>query len=341
MEDFFQRIINVQWDEEPECFFAVGDGGPIVNYRSYGGGNIYTSRDGKDWKLTIANLESGSEGSATGLYCGLWMRQGFRYEGKPVWILGGQGLSGSSDQATFGGVRPVLAISLDGMDHIAQKFFKMGGLDGGGPATSAVGALEVIPPTKTPQYALAKTVYNPGSGQQELGTTVDGVNWTNIVDERGSPESGEIPAGIPVAGQEITAGGKDERITDTNMIFRRSAYAAHGTVRKGALAGRRLRIQGHPNPQGGANPYFDPDVTITDFNSGVQVGAANTGVQFGFGMGYGRYVFVVAGSNFHTPDMPGCISWSDDGVTWNPQQISPWGCTCVAIGPRTVPASTS
>lgn len=102
-EDFFERVINVKWETEPEVFWMAGSGNlAFVNGQTYGDQHawLFTSDDGKSWAGQDIGIHSymdygpGSNqngkpwGFAT-IVGGCWMREGLKAGGTPVWVLGG------------------------------------------------------------------------------------------------------------------------------------------------------------------------------------------------------------------------------------------------------------
>src|SRR5262245_4359068 len=83
-QDFFQRIVNVAFPHEPNCFWWTGNG-TNVTWLSVPNFTWFESDDGMEWN-------GGAGGGADDLSTagrGMWMRQRFDSRGAPVWLVFG------------------------------------------------------------------------------------------------------------------------------------------------------------------------------------------------------------------------------------------------------------
>jgi hypothetical protein len=302
-EDFFQRIQDVSWEDNPPCWFMCGDGGTIINNRAYGSGNIYSSDSGRDWEKTTDNMNFASQHSA-GLYCGIWMRQFFRRDKAPVWVLGGfetyEVLSGG-DVLNIN--RPVIGTSFDGRS-VTFQYLGLSQIPG---PNLMVNRIE-----KKGNSAVAEIVHTSSNQFYGNYASMDGVNWT----EGSQGSAVDLPATNAPA------------ITDTNQIYQASnSNVAHGKIRKGPYKGRTITIRG----SGGDKTYFEPSVELTDSKTGEPLGRSNTGIKYNSSIAYGRYVFVASGQS----EEGGAISWTDNGTEWHPTlALSNYRLWALVVGAR-------
>jgi hypothetical protein len=115
-EDFFERIVNVAWQEEKKVYWMAGDSqGAVYSY----GSQYYTSDDGMHWVEHQGG--NGKPGSLYGFTSGLWMRSSFDPNGAPLWILGGEGVT-----AGYGARMSGISISHDGQSFSSTQWFDEG-----------------------------------------------------------------------------------------------------------------------------------------------------------------------------------------------------------------------
>jgi hypothetical protein len=356
-EDFFERIVNVQWEAEPEVYWMTGTGAPlIVNGMVIGDQHawVYTSDDGMHWDGKDL-FQSGGAGFGA-LYGGCWMRVGLNPKSPPVWVMVGSSskmismsaAGYSTDGKNFGG-RTVFderhsgelvkfegdQISFESQfnfpDWHVDNFYSSDGQswhpDHYHPLDSF--AAQAMPPTMTgfadiatPPPSVSRVTRVQAS--DPAGFTRRWVSRTSslLVPEDNSPE---LLATDPSSGVQT----KSDQI-----VFIGERIKAVGRVKKGKHVGKLLAIEISPyhawSPDDGAHGYST--VRISDAKTKKSLGKANIGIKRSTTIGYGHYVFVVGGGDGKGSTM---VSYTEDGIHWHPQtlgahyQINP-----VLAGPR-------
>jgi hypothetical protein len=304
-EDFFQRVINVNWDTEPECYFMVGDGGDVLNnFEPFGAGSAWRSDDGQSWTKVMTNMNSPSSADVGGLTCGIWMRQNFKPKGTPIWVMGGQAISQSEAAAV-----PVTTYSFDAGRIVIQD---QETIDDN--PTGTVWQMKVNGPPLAPS--------NVSAGILQFLTvtstieTIDGVTWSEH-----SGTASPYPPGT--------------KIRDTHQLYQLSNQPnAYGKVREGPFKGRRLALSALPID----DHHFGPTITVADLKTGKPLGAFDSGITVGTSMAYGHYVFCIAGtiSAGHSSGLSegGYIAWSDDGISWHRERLSDFELWALVVGAR-------
>jgi hypothetical protein len=303
-EDYFQRVVNVNWDSEPECYFLAGDGDNFVNSISSGGGKVWRSNDGKSWYKIL------DDDKVTALPVGLWMRQNFRPDWRPVWILAGQGESGI--------ICPALVNSFDAQSFQKQYF-----------PDALVG---VVPDNETALGFFNRLhVDNNTLAVADVWRflTPTGVSYgsANGVDWHKDGASAPPPPTPPPPAKPIP---KNTRIFQIGRQI-----SAFGKVREGRYKGRSLMLKIQQiDPH-----HFNSTIQVFDQKTGKSLGTSDSGIPFGCSMAYGHYVFVIVGG----VDLPhegagaigqGAIAWSDDGLNWHTQKMESFVMGGLAVGAR-------
>jgi hypothetical protein len=359
-EDFFQRIVDVRWAEEKKVYWMAGDlQSATGSYGSY----YYVSDDGIHWSGFQGG--NGRFGNLYGFASGLWMRTGFKPEGAPLWILGGEGVTPDGSKRKSG-----IQISTNAMSLGEARFFDNGTFLG-----HFVGQF------------FADDVDGQGGGTARLESTnwdhadtftsSDGVSWSpqqahadrasrGIIDPKAdaaaimarnllmNPTSADHlnipdlnwPLSVPVLGAPLRLRSLRAEI-GTRLVTPESLQAndlyqlsnrrsATGTLRKGKHAGKRVTITGGTphdfhGPGTAAYTYFSPNCTMTDTATGKSLGKSNCQVRHGHSIAYGYYVFVVAGDDGGMS----CLSYTEDGKNWHKQAFNKghqmWS---LVVGPR-------
>lgn len=359
-EDFFERVIDVQWDEEKEVYWVAGDAQGATD--SYGSA-FYTSDDGMHWETHEVGFGGENYGKLWGHTSGLWMRERFDIDKEPIWILGGEGITADGTMRKSG-----IQISRDGLTFEPARFFDY---------RHFVAQFLVYPGGPT-GYDLSLESVN--FGHADTFHSVDGLSWTpqqyhadnpfsalqvstpplvtptiqRIVPARTIPN--DVPLDVPVIhamegaaplpiAQMLAALAATATPTATptkpvkkNYIYQLSnRTGATGRLRKGKYAGKSINMYGgtphgfHGPGTGGAD-YFDPNCKMYDGKTGKLLGTSNCGIKYCHSMAYGYYVFVVAGGNQAGYSQ---LSYTEDGKNWNVQTFgkaqSMWS---LVVGPR-------
>jgi hypothetical protein len=138
-EDFFERVIDVKWETEPEVFWMAGTG--VLSYingaAATGDGRawLFTSEDGKSWEgqdIGINTYVDPGEGSNNmnlprgfgSIVSGGWIREGLKAGATPVWVLvgsDGKFQPGSAALASLDGKFPARLQYFDDR-HVAENF---------------------------------------------------------------------------------------------------------------------------------------------------------------------------------------------------------------------------
>jgi hypothetical protein len=366
-EDFFERVVDVKWQEEKKCYFMAGDSqGATYSY----GSHYYTSDDGMHW-----DTHQGGNGRAGNLYgftSGMWMRTNFDPEGAPLWILGGEGVTADYSSRMSG-----LQISFDGLSlgeprwfdnhsypgHFVGQFFadNVDG-QGGGTArlestsfshadtftskdgiswspdhyhsTASLRTARIDPKIRPPELLLPdlKRIIPAYEIPDDYEVTT-----SHAIEMAATPHpDSAIPYLARAAGITPFAAAKIIKQNDLYQLSNRTA--ATGTLRKGKYAGKVVTIRGGKShgfhgPGTPASDYFESSCSLVDAKTGKTLGKADNGVHFGHSMAYGYYVFVCGGGDQAGNSL---LSHTEDGLHWHTQMVgspshSIWS---LCVGPR-------
>jgi len=361
-EDFFERIVDIKWQREKKVFWMAGDTqGPIQNYLS----NYYTSNDGIHWS-THPGGRSAAYGSLWGFTCGLWMREGFSQQGRPLWILAGEGITPDGKYRKSG-----LQISYDGLSFPDTARFFDNGFH-----FAAQMFVDGDPPN---QARLESSSFD----HADTFTSSNGISWSpdqyhpdrigGLVEQAAAPSllrptARTIPPPLPPGLERLPVSLSHPEDTSTldismlrtvamprasdtlDLIKRNDIYqlsnrsSATGTLRKGKFSGRVVTIrggQGHDfhGPGTPGVTYFDPDCTMSDARTGEFLSASDCGITHCHSIAYGYYVFCIAGDD--GGGGPGVyarsiIAHTTDGITWHRHTLGTpaHGMWSLVVGPR-------
>lgn len=346
--------MDVQWIEEKKCYFMAGDSqSATYNYNS----QYYTSDDGMHWSAN----SSGGSGNLYGFTCGLWMRESFKPDGKPIWILGGEGVD--TDRRAAG-----IMTSRDGQGSSAIQFFNDGQSGLGWYASQFfvdIGSSGFQARLETATFAdfhtyTSKDGLSWGGGSRRREANTDDskmipVNLLGLPPVRAVTPALELPPDFEVTTSHSIDGGQppnlqalrsatpfttSSKVKSSNDLYQLSnRNSASGTLRIGPYAGKRVTIKGG-KPHGFHGPgtpgsdFFEPGCTVFGPKGG-KLGGSNCGLTFVHSLAYGYYVFVAAGGVGKTNGRS-ALSHTVDGIHWNVQDMGNQAHTMwsLVVGPR-------
>ncbi len=269
-EDFFERVINITWEEEPEVYWAAGSGSPIIVngmilgdvYRCA----IFTSEDGHTWSKQVVGIGSGAgEWGFGGFFGGGWMRDSLRPGnddepgGYPIWVLVGSDGRMRSGWAT--------AYSYDGKSFFYNNHNEA---DEHGPEAPHSSGEDFgkqrsyQPPSEdNPNGQLGQVRFKKMHNFQfssRLMTSSDGVEWTESGPSSGAQPPIVVRATVGLVGFAADAVMRAEvtpmetpTISAVEKKARKKTFVegttlqARGKVRKGDFAGKVLSVKLSPN----------------------------------------------------------------------------------------------
>jgi hypothetical protein len=177
-EDFFERVVNVKWEAEPDVYWMAATGYcKIVNGFAAQSSMLFTSDDGLHWTGPTELRKDWPAQGMGAVFTGCWMRQELKQGNTPVWVLAGA-------NSTTGSIGAVVS-SLDGktvgepvlldLRHAAEKV---------GKTTKMIESVEVINgvPQKVtvevPCIRIRSRFTIPGYyDHSDAFTSTDGVQW--------------------------------------------------------------------------------------------------------------------------------------------------------------------
>lgn len=352
-EDFFERVVNVKWETEPEVLWMAGSGGLffVNGILTLNGGYIHTSDNGRRWASQFIGLHSYMDPGSGSNYAdkprgfgsimsACWMRENLQIGAPAVWVLGGvdgKTIPGSATLCSYDGKFPASAQYMDDRHYF--------GLNPG---------FYISEPPAPP------TPENPRGGTGRVGvqgiggvvfahfdefTSANGALWTpsnyhprRDDDEGGGGGTGGSGGGGPSGG---SSGGVSSSPNDVaaRTIFNSSGRIASGRVRRGPYAGKLLNVEispylssDPPGQFGGAHGFAT--LSITDAETGELLGTTNCGVARTQCVNYGFYTWCVGGGS-NKQDRAALISTTDDLVNWRVQQVgTSYSVNAIAVGPK-------
>jgi hypothetical protein len=219
-------------------------------------------------------------------------------DGKPVWVLFGQGVSGI--------ICPALVNSFDAQGFQRQHF--PDALVGVVP--DPLPHLGFFGTVKVDKALAAANVWRFLDPTGVFYSSADGVNWRK-----------DGASAAAAATQPTT---KNKRIYQLGR-----QDSAFGKVREGLYKGRRLTLKVNRIDQF----HFNSTIQIFDQKTAKYLGTSDSGIPFGCSIAYGHYVFVITGgAKDATSD--GVIAWSDDGFEWHKYEPGDTTIGGLAVGPR-------
>ena len=365
-EDFFERVIDVKWETEPEVFWMIGAGAPGFVNGSISGdthGWIWRSSDGKRWYGTDLH-RSGHAG--IGCFFGAcWMRQGLAIGAKPIWVLAGgtsanqpagciiHSTDGESvdigDKVNFDRLHAFQYILQDIGGVVAYNMNTFGlflHFDGyfsaNGQTWTPTSYHNDIPPTTFAAMAMTTAMESPVQPMARAAPVAMpfehpiAIPFMTEPDQPATSKAMLLPPQAATMAAEITPfasvpSSKGSRAD--KILFKGSNIFATGKVKKGPHRGKTLtiRIQPYHYPQGGG-AHGDNTVIVFDSKTGQNLGTFDTRIKRSISIGYGHYVFVVTGSSGATRST---IAWSEDGIKWRRVELGPhYQINAIAVGPR-------
>jgi hypothetical protein len=334
-EDFFERVVDVKWESEPDVYWMAGSGCCLfVDGLGTPGGYLFTSDDGLSWDAGQDLFKSWPEQGMGGIHTGCWMRMGLQKGAPPVWVLSGvnstPGVISAATSSMDG--KTLSPITLFDMRHAAEKISKSTTIVTGTDPVSGeeikieVGCIKIasrflVPPGthKDPFTSTDGITWEPGhyhrfddSGNLELPTqqSLGALGASAVPMQAGSGsilrtfsimlvQSAGAPTPMPLsAGVPSLMMSEAAQIKADKKTFKSSGISAVGKLRKGRFADKVVKITIEPYhilPNGG--DHGDTTVTITDNKTGEKLAIADTGVARSITIGYGHYVFVIGGSS--------------------------------------------
>lgn len=306
-EDFFERVVDVKWESEPEVHWMIGSGAAlIVNAMPYGDTMawMWTSDNGKKWKGQNLGIRPVQKGFGV-LYCGCWMRDGLREGAPPVWVMGGgtsrlqatSAMGSSTDAKTFGNMvsmdeRHVCeqigpsngGIYMYGFATMAWHYDYFSSSDGitwspdnyhGGDTSGSGRSAETVSIEEAEDIALG---YARATNLNELTPVVPRSSLVKILTS-GPVQKLEVPptrrllmpreAVTPMNSPGLFATGAESK--GDKMVFNECGVFASGKVRTGPFKGKRIGVAitpYHYYPGGG--DHGDSTVAVYDMKSGQQ-----------------------------------------------------------------------
>jgi hypothetical protein len=333
-EDFFERVADITWEDQPEVYWVAGTGFPLIINGMVGGDQrawIYTSEDGIHWEGTDAGHHAGpGEWGIGGLYTGCWMREDLRAgtatrdAAPPVWVMaGGDGQFQMSSGATYSmngktlggwtkwdekhvgevisrGNKEIICTSMSNMDFHIDRFRSKNGRTWRPshfhPWTPGGGGAAVA----GADTAVTEMLISPLQRPSPVASVVvpdKNPDFAAIAEKLFVPSRrSSLLVPQPLVGDDPAVVRSADK-----MVFNLSSNKATGKVRKGENAGKVLRIEiipYHHIPGGG--DHGDSTVVVTDVTPdsadfGKQLGTVDVGMTRSINIGYGHYVFVVGG----------------------------------------------
>jgi hypothetical protein len=323
-EDFFERVVDVNWESEPKVYWVCGTGAPLIVNGMIMGDNhgwAFTSGDGKHWSGTDLFKHDGQGIGA--LYTGCWLREGLEEGNAPVWMMAGgtsktvcascasyttTGTDYSADDRTvfddrhacdftiFGGGSSITVISqFDFPDWHTDRFNSSNG--------------RTWSPKKyhgddADGFAAAATGVAPIFGYSPVAHFVSA--------DPADPKSLLVPINRPLLTPMPTAGGSGGSKKADKMIFNPSTHYAAGKVKKGPFKGKTISVEikpYHNPPGGGAHGDSTVEVTVIGGDEQEEPQTASTGITRTIAIGYGYYTFVIGGSSGGGSST---VAWEED-----------------------------
>ena len=146
-EDFFERVINVHWENEPPVYWMLGSGAWSVTNGILPSitAHVFTSSDGKHWTSARATgFPGGDVENTMGMFAsGAWMREGLAQGAPPVWVLvGGNSTTNMSSAAAYSRDGKTLASDISVFDNLHYAYGIASGSGGGGGGGGGSGGSE-------------------------------------------------------------------------------------------------------------------------------------------------------------------------------------------------------
>ena len=348
-EDFFERIVNVNWETEPKTLWMAIGGNPFyvngINQSLYLTQNVWSSPDGQHWTPFDQGLHSTNAPNirAVGpVFVGYYMREDLLSGNPPVWVFGGaDALFGQSGSAAFS--------STDGVYiHTAQNFDFYATMGSGGILQNP-GPPTAFAPRGTPGSVYLTEIPTLGRNYGTFKSS-DGQKWVPPNYYGGVPpnpfaamateihsEPGTIPVFIttPEAEVERTMAAMLSTLADPvpehmtapmpsplssvpgsadSTVFVNSTYYAFGKVKKGSLKNAKL-IQAVIDPW---TPYNGAHggPTLSIIADGKSIGKTNCGITRTECVGYGYYNWCVGGQDIVNRQGYSVIAYSADLIHW-------------------------
>ena len=361
-EDFFQRVVDVNWESEPKVYWMAGCGFPlIVNMAIFFQFNLWTfvSDDGMHWKKgQKVGLPQGTFGrwGLGVVFTGGWMRAGLKEGGMPVWYMGGGNAKFQPDGSS--------AASTDGLSlTVRQEMDAKHVFD----STSFPGG-DVVHMLQMPTYF---------SFHQDDFTSSNGMQWSPAKYHGGedslmaaAPQAFAAQAASPIEfptraiivndpsvesmSTELMhkmmvpskrtlltptpfAEGSGGQVAADKVVFNGNRVSAAGKVRKGPYSGKVISCA-IANPMGNDGFHGDSKIRVTDPKGKTHT--TDCGIARTECVNYGHYVFCVGGATKPAEMDQGknqisAISYSEDGVQWKMQELGPYGqVNVLCVGPR-------
>jgi hypothetical protein len=369
-EDFFERVINVAWEDEPKVYWMAATGYPlIVNGLLYGDLNawIFTSDDGQHWIGQGYGHHAGgapdSEWGFGAFWNGGWMRTNLEKGADPVWVLVGSDgkLTGSS----------IAGASTDGLVLTStQTFDPRHSMDDFIRDSEYPGCLSYsgfnfpnwhLDPVRSHDgRAWVPAHYHDDSASSEAAAfavpttfAAQPTSPTSVV-ARVTHPPGPRPALMsatpalalpaPKAFATASSSSEEERGSKAdNLVFIASGHFASGKVKKGKYAKKNVSMyidpyypyDGFDGSHGGPRivAYIEKEFpTEPDIEPLVM----SCGIARTVCLNYGHYVFVVGGSSGSgEANQNSTIAYTDDLENWKLIELGLHAqVNVLAVGPR-------
>jgi hypothetical protein len=278
-EDFFQRIVNVNWPHEPECYWWTGTG-TNISWQTVPNFTWFTSDDG----IHFGGGAGGGSDDLDTVTQALWFRQRFDPRGTPVWVVGGhRGVPGVAQvNASFDGGYAMQRIKLE---FEPSDVYFMHFMD---PILEYVDEATGENVPATPAQAVCYTL-KFGTFQCNRWTSTDGVTW------HGTPGQFNIPIGSISTSNWPNGPNNIRQAGNTGT--------ATGKIKNGPKARMELK-------QKDSHSFLDGiTVTTDDGESWV----TSCGLETIMGIVYGHNVFACSGA---FGEGAGGIVVTEDGKIW-------------------------
>jgi len=342
-EDFFQRVVDVNWETEPKVYWVAGTG--CVNITNGiptdNRGFACTSEDGKHWKGTDLYRPNGQ--GIGPLYGGCWLREGLQEGNHPVWMM-----MGGTSRTQCGSCACYTDTGTDFPVDNKTVFDERHACEGA--VIDAGNQIFIQSQFNFPDWH-SDTFRSPNGREWQPknyhGSTSTAVRTAEIESGFGISPAARFVTGpdsrlVPVQRQllvpaPMAAPGSGGDKQGDKIIFRDGLRnVAAGKVKKGKFKGQTISVEIKPYhyfPEGGDHGDATVEVKVVGDNT-VEPQIVNTGVTRSIAIGYGYYVFVVGGGS-GTGSATTTLAWSEDGLQWKKvtmgqhNQVNP-----ICVGPR-------
>jgi hypothetical protein len=345
-EDFFERVLDVQWESEPTVYWMAATGFPYIVNSMVAGDNrawIFTSEDGIHWTGQDMSFKPGEWGFSA-FYGGGWMRENLqagdlptKQPGKPVWVLVGSDgriMSGSASAASTDG-KSISRRNYHDDRHHGDKF--------------AVHKPPRPPTLDNPQGSPGEvkfnSMFNFPDWHTDTFTSSNGQTWNPAKYHSGSrllvPRSLSAAAASEIS--PLIETEQAEAVGAKKTFNQGNSLTATGRVKKGPYAGRTVKLTlSNYNYEFGYGPGTIDIVEKTRLGD-KPLDTVNCNVARSITIAYGHYIFCVGGSSRSVPAPGGSdyllqmstIAYTDNLVDWKAIDLGLHSqVNVLAVGPR-------